>query len=350
MTCNEKISLIIPVYNNPDGLAKTLASIDKLEGERPEVIVVDDGSSVSHQAVCDAHGAKLVCLPQNAGPGAARNEGVKLAAGGILAFTDSDCTVPPNWLATIRKEMDDAAVVAVAGGYGGEHVDGIIPLTRFMEAAFYHLHERTLVNTFVTANFAIRTHVFKEAGGFPVKYYGEDLILGIRLKEKGHMVVWQPELRVGQFFRASFPAYFRQQVNWSMAAALISAEYPETRTLTWSVRRSSLMPQLFFELGLVASLGLLVLGALWPLCLVVGLAGWALSLAGLAALNFGLFRFVAQQRSLGQALGVMSIIVAGRNLAWLLGCLKALCAKPAVMVPFLFRMLRPPGTGGSKAT
>jgi glycosyltransferase involved in cell wall biosynthesis len=340
MVVKDKVSIIVPVYNNRDGLAKALASIRELRDESFEIIVVDDASLVSYDDLCKTHEAHLVRLPTNAGPGNARNQGTMVATGEIFAFTDSDCTVPPNWLLTIRKGLaTDSSTVAVAGGYSGEHVSGLVPSTRFLEASYYHLQERKYVNTFVTANFAIRRQVFEEVGKFPKAYFGEDLLLGIKLRERGYAVLWLPELRVGQFFRSTFPAYFKQQLNWSCAAALISARHPQTQSLIWSVRRSSLFPQLALELLLLVSALFLLIGVTSEVCLVLGTVGLLLSLAGLLGCNLGFLRFVYARQGLARTFAVFLVIVFGRNPAWLLGCLKAVLLQPRMMVGGLTRML-----------
>ena len=77
----EKVSIVIPVYNNPQGLARTLASIERLADDNFEVIVVDDASTLSYDGICDPKNVRLIRLGENSGPGFARNEGVRSAGG-----------------------------------------------------------------------------------------------------------------------------------------------------------------------------------------------------------------------------------------------------------------------------
>lgn len=84
-------SVIIPTYNREQYLRETLASVLQQKFKDFEVIVVDDGSTDGTVAYVSSLKAKVTLLPQsNAGPGAARNLGMRHATGEYLAFLDSD--------------------------------------------------------------------------------------------------------------------------------------------------------------------------------------------------------------------------------------------------------------------
>jgi len=95
------ISVIVPVYNVKEYVAKCLDSICGQTYRNLEIIVVDDGSTDGSGDICDAYAAKdsriktLHC--ENGGQSAARNRGLDIATGEYIAFVDSD-----DW---IEKEM-----------------------------------------------------------------------------------------------------------------------------------------------------------------------------------------------------------------------------------------------------
>ena len=328
----KKISLIIPFYNNAPSLARTLESVWKANDDSLEVIVVDDASAVGVDGVLDLHRVRYIRVDKNSGPGVARNQGAAAATGEILAFTDSDCIVLEDWFVKIRSAMEDPAVVAVAGGYSDAYAKSLVSWARFLEARHYHQKERGLVNSFVAANFAVRKEVFEEVGGFPPERLSEDLLLGVKLRAKGFGVLWLPDLKVGQYFRPTFFSYFKQQFFWSHGVAVISARYPQTQGVGWSVRRFPLVLQLVLEM-LLLILPFFLRGQ-------VLLIGAGTIVAGLFAANLPLMSNVAMHWSWGKALGVGLIIVFGRNPAWLLGCLWALVRRPEVMIPGLFKIIR----------
>jgi glycosyltransferase involved in cell wall biosynthesis len=94
------ISVIIPVYNGERYLGEVIESV--LAQSRPptEILIVDDGSTDSSLAVAQRYTPQARChsLPHG-GPGAARNQGVRLAQGDYLAFVDADDLWLPDKLA-----------------------------------------------------------------------------------------------------------------------------------------------------------------------------------------------------------------------------------------------------------
>ncbi len=83
------ISVIIPTYNRYDFLLEAVQSVKNQSYKNFELIIVDDGSTDKTSELSERK--DLVYLKQeNKGPAAARNAGVKLAAGEWVAFLDSD--------------------------------------------------------------------------------------------------------------------------------------------------------------------------------------------------------------------------------------------------------------------
>src|SRR5436853_3610991 len=92
------LSVVVPVHDVEEYVGEALASILDQDYRRLEVVVVDDGSTDSSGQVADSIAARdsrvRVVHTANHGLGAARNEGVRHAAGELLAFADSDDVVP----------------------------------------------------------------------------------------------------------------------------------------------------------------------------------------------------------------------------------------------------------------
>ncbi len=111
------ISVVIPCHNNADHVGEAITSALAQSHAPAEVIVVDDGSSDDSRAVITHFGDRVRLLSQpNRGAAAARNAGVGLAAGAVIAFLDGDDAWPVDSLA-IRL-----AVMAANGAdlvYGG---------------------------------------------------------------------------------------------------------------------------------------------------------------------------------------------------------------------------------------
>ncbi|MES2296665.1 MAG: glycosyltransferase family A protein [Pseudomonadota bacterium] len=98
MNCT--VSVIIPVYNGADFIARAVDSA-LAQSHRPhEVIVVDDGSRDATRQVLAPFGQRirLLCIP-NGGVAHARNVGMQAASGDLIAFLDADDVWRPNKLA-----------------------------------------------------------------------------------------------------------------------------------------------------------------------------------------------------------------------------------------------------------
>jgi len=100
-----KISVIIPVFNAKDYIARCIDSLIKQTIDDIELIFIDDCGSdnsiqIARQCLESYSGTKEFCIcstPQNGGPGAARNVGIAKATGDYICFVDSDDTVEPTF-------------------------------------------------------------------------------------------------------------------------------------------------------------------------------------------------------------------------------------------------------------
>lgn len=102
-------SIIIPIYNAEKSLEKCLDSVNAQTFENYEVILIDDGSTDQSLSICKRYAIQnkrfRVHHQNNAGPSAARNAGLDIAAGKWICFVDSDDCIEANYL----QEIWDAA-------------------------------------------------------------------------------------------------------------------------------------------------------------------------------------------------------------------------------------------------
>ncbi len=108
----QDVTVVVPVRDRASSLACCLAGV----GPGTPIVVVDDGSRdpASVAAVADRHGAVLVRRAQSGGPGVARNAGLEHVHTPLVAFIDSDCVPPADWLLRLLGHFEDPLVVAVA--------------------------------------------------------------------------------------------------------------------------------------------------------------------------------------------------------------------------------------------
>lgn len=133
---SHKLSVIIPAYNEEDGIAdiidRTLSIQARLEAvgiEGPEVIVVDDGSKDRTAEIIKSYpNVRLIQHNKNRGYGGALKTGFSNATGTLLAFLDADGTYPPEHFPQLCGEVLKGADLVIGSRMAG--ADSEMPRTR----------------------------------------------------------------------------------------------------------------------------------------------------------------------------------------------------------------------------
>tara|TARA_R110002111_G_scaffold123306_4_gene187293 strand:- start:3184 stop:4158 length:975 start_codon:yes stop_codon:yes gene_type:complete len=99
---DNKVSVIIPVYNSEKHIEKCVSSVINQTYKNVEIILVNDGSKDNSPLICDSFSKNYTKVKvlhiENGGAGAARNAGVKLASGNYISFVDSDDWIHPTMI------------------------------------------------------------------------------------------------------------------------------------------------------------------------------------------------------------------------------------------------------------
>jgi len=256
------ISVIVPSYDSQGTIAACLASLLAQETAEPyEIILVnssDDGTVALVER--DFPSVKAIQLPERAYAGTARNRGAAEARGELLAFIDSDCTAPPDWLQRLAARHAEGRPVL-----GGAIVDGSptlfsraeYPLETIDFAPGNPMGETGFVSS---ANCAFARELFVAHGGFPEIRAGEDMIFCHRLSRDGGRLLFDPAIRVAHHNPVRLGAFLSKQ--------LMHGEH------SYNVRRQADLPGSFLNNRLL----LPFLLPLFPLIRTARVAGRALSL------------------------------------------------------------------------
>lgn len=104
-----RISVVLPVYNREDVLARAVQSVLDQRLKEFELVIVDDGSTDNSVAVANSfkdRRIKVVELGENRGGNVARNAGIHAATSPLIAFLDSDDTYLPEKLERVVAQFD----------------------------------------------------------------------------------------------------------------------------------------------------------------------------------------------------------------------------------------------------
>jgi len=192
------ISVIIPTFNEEENIAQCLVSLSHQTVPRNEyeIIVVDGGSKDASCEIARKYADK-VFIQTSKKVGGARNDGVMVATGEIVATTDADCILPPDWIARIRKDFSDPKVAQIFGpvypieeGLGNKF--SILLANTFARIGYY---SSTFYYT-LGCNTAFRKDAFVKAGMYRCIDAGDDLEIALRMKDQGR-ILFDGKLKVG---------------------------------------------------------------------------------------------------------------------------------------------------------
>ncbi len=192
------ISVIIPTFNEEENIAQCLVSLTHQTVPRSEyeIIVVDGGSK---DATCDIAKkyADKVFTQASKKVGGARNDGIMASKGEIVATTDADCILPPDWIRIIQEDFRDSHLAQVYGpvypieeGIGNRF--SLMLANTFSRIGYY---SRTFYYT-LGCNTAFRKSMFLEAGMYYCIDAGDDIEIARRMKKTGR-VMYDNRIRVG---------------------------------------------------------------------------------------------------------------------------------------------------------
>ena len=228
----DDVTVVVPVRDRADELARCLATI----GQCGRLLVIDDGSCDAGPVaeVAQAAGAELLRRATNGGPAAARNTGLAAVRTPLVAFVDSDCTMPEGWLEELLPSLlAGTAVVAprIVGAGGGSLLArferGGGPLDLGPRAAPVRPGGRV---GYLPAAVLLCRRDELGAGFDPELRVGEDVDLMWRLAEAGYQVRYVPSVVVRHQTRAGIIAWVRQRHGYGRSAALLDLRHPGALT------------------------------------------------------------------------------------------------------------------------
>jgi GT2 family glycosyltransferase len=237
-----EISVVIPTYNRMDLLSRVLEAIEtQREAPAYEVVVVDDGSSdgtADRLARSSFPFPVRVVSQSNRGPAAARNRGIDLATGRIIAFLGDDTIPEPDWLAMHARAHHDRPATSAVIGYTRWHGRlRVNPFLRYINEeglqfgyALIEDREDVPFNFFYSSNVSVRRELllaerFDER--FPYAAW-EDTELSYRLTRRcGMRLGYCPEAVTAHDHAITLQRFMTRQEKAGYSAVLFARLHPE---------------------------------------------------------------------------------------------------------------------------
>ncbi len=243
------VSVIIPTHDRPDRLALCLKSLMALHYPQYEVIVVDNAPSTNAtadlvQSLSESVPSLHYVREDRPGPSWARNRGIMVAKGAILAFADDDVVVDPYWLVELVRSFSLADDVGCVTGL-------VLPLEIETHAQFLFeqyggfnkgytsrifkrhmgkcsppmppLYPYTAGRFGTGASMAFSAAALRDIGGFDTALggngpsrNGQDIAVFFQIVMHGHKLVYQPKSVTHHLHRRTYAELYKQIYNYGI--------------------------------------------------------------------------------------------------------------------------------------
>jgi len=238
------VSVIIPTYHDWERLRGTLSALEHQDypADRLEVIVVNNDPSDEPLKPMELGDGWVIVKEGKPGSYAARNRGLHLARGEVVAFTDSDCLPDQHWIergvSHLRRGAERVAG-RVALFYGGERLNCV---EKYEKACAFPQKRYASEGISVTANFITWRRHFVDLGFYDEALFsGGDTEWGRRATAAGISIIYAPDVLVKHPARNNLSDLLTKRRR--LAAAALSVRKPVGRmALLISLVRGVLPP------------------------------------------------------------------------------------------------------------
>lgn len=238
-----RITVVVCSYNGSRTLRDTLDALERLDYPNYEVILINDGSTDSTASIAAEYAVRLIST-ENRGLSNARNTGWQEATGEIVAYIDDDAYPDPHWLQYLAWTFMTTDYVGVGGPNIAPPGDGEIAdcVANSPGGPVHVLVSDTEAEHIPGCNMAFRREALAAIGGFDARYRaaGDDVDICWRLMEHGGKIGFHAAAMDWHHRRNSLKMYWKQQLGYGKAEALLEEKWPEKYNtaghVTWAGR------------------------------------------------------------------------------------------------------------------
>lgn len=226
-------SVLLCTYNRHELLRLALDSIVCGTLEKPdEVIVVNGGDDKADKVVREFQGHKEVNVKLiktiNKNLAVSRNIGLKACSGDIIAMTDDDAKVFPDWVTQMKRVHMEHPEAGAAGGLVlGTNTESVVGKAADM-ITFPVWKKPCPVRTLAGVNISYkRDAVLKIGFQDETLFRGEDVDFNWRILKAGYLIYFDPDIRVYHHHRPTLKGFLNQHYMYGRAYYLVRKKWPE---------------------------------------------------------------------------------------------------------------------------
>lgn len=228
-----RFSVLICTYNRHELLDVALKSVVDGTEEKPDQVVVVNGGDERADAVAEKYigrpGVQVDLVKTvNVNLANSRNIGLKHCTGDIIAMTDDDAEVFPDWVARMKAaHAEHPEAGAVGGEVVGTNTDTLVG--KVADAiTFYYGDKPGYVRTLAGVNVSYKKCVTDQIGDQDITLFrGEDVDYNWRLIKLGYKVYYDPSIKVYHFHRPTLRGFLNQHYMYGRAYYLVRRKWPD---------------------------------------------------------------------------------------------------------------------------
>lgn len=228
-----QVSALICTHNRALLLNRSLAALIDGTETKPDQVIVVNGGGADADTVIDSFagraGVEVVRInTRNKNLAASRNAGLPHCTGDIIAMTDDDAEVFPDWIRQIKRAHTEHPEAGAVGGpvisAGRETLlSRIADLVTFPRPA-----APGPVRTLPGVNLAYKRAVVDRLGPQDERLFrGEDVDYNWRVKQLGFTIYYDPAIRVRHHHRPTLRGFLQQHYMYGRAYVLVRRKWPE---------------------------------------------------------------------------------------------------------------------------
>lgn len=228
------VSVLICTYNRHEMLRQALIALVDRTIEKPDqIVVVNGGDERADRVVNEFMGRHSMDLrlikTVNKNLAASRNVGLPHCTGDIVAMTDDDAEVYPDWVAQIKRlHREHPEAGAIGGPVIGANSQHSL-LSRLADLTTFPLPDGPqYVRTLPGVNVAYKREALDQVGPQDETLFrGEDVDFNWRIKKLGYEIYFHPDMKVIHHHRPTLRGFWQQHYMYGRAYYLVRRKWPD---------------------------------------------------------------------------------------------------------------------------